>query len=127
VFGPPPLDELLEPTGVDVITLDVEQVAVARAYEPIVADHLPKARDVDLDRMTGRCRRLLLPERVDQVFHGDRPAGVQQQRREKLALEHAPERDPALAVVRFESSQNPEFHPGQPLPQCAKLITSFAN
>jgi hypothetical protein len=28
--------------------------------------------------------------------------------------------------VRLEPPENPEFHPGQPLPQCAKLITSPA-
>jgi hypothetical protein len=29
VFGPPLLDKLLEPTGIDVVTVDIEQVAVA--------------------------------------------------------------------------------------------------
>src|SRR4029453_11364883 len=44
VFGPPPLDELLEPNGIDVVTVDIEQVALAGAHEPVVDEHFPKAR-----------------------------------------------------------------------------------
>jgi hypothetical protein len=95
------LDQALEPPGVDRVVGRLQLVS-GLAGDDDLAGHergqrLAQLRDVDLDRVPRRARRVLGPQCVDELVNGDDLTGVQQQDREQRPLLGRAElgRDPA--------------------------------
>src|SRR6266542_108493 len=58
----PLFDQSLEALQVELARLDAQQVARSLGQQPLLTEHLPQLRDVDLQGLLGRVRGLLLPE-----------------------------------------------------------------
>ena len=88
-------DQLLEAQGVDRAGGEPELVA-APAGEDLrlcaaLAEGLAQARDVALDVLGGALRRVVSPERVDQLIGAERRVGVKREQRDDAALLASPQ------------------------------------
>jgi len=111
-------DELREATGIDRLRVSLEHVPGRPGADHSVSgqrlDGLPQLRDVNLDRVHGRARRVSRPHQVDQPVGGDDLVGVQDQDGQHGPLLGRPEvgRDPIGQDLK--GSQNPVLHPSPP-------------
>ena len=94
---PDPVQQLLEPVGVDRLGRDVEQVA-ARLGSKAGADVAAQVGDVALERGPRRSRWVVVPEGVDQVVAAAHTVDTDQQRREQRNPLGATEVDRVVAV-----------------------------
>ena len=102
--------QLLEPGQVEIGGGDLDHVAGAPPLDHVVPERLPQLRDVDLERVLRRLRRLVAPERVRQAVDRDDVVRVQQQRRQQRArLRPADGHRPAV-VIDLQRAQDPELH-----------------
>ncbi|HEY7692075.1 MAG TPA: cupin domain-containing protein [Gaiellaceae bacterium] len=103
-------DQRLEPLEVELAGLEHDPVAGAAGLDPLRPEGLPQAVDVDLERLDGRGRRRLAPERVDEGVARHRLACPEQQRRQQRALLRPPEVERLAFRAGLDRSQDPEFH-----------------
>ena len=92
---------------------ELQQVAAATTHDPrpVPVERLPDPRDVRLEAMRGRRRRLIAPDLVDQPLDRDDLARVQQQDGENRALLRAPEPKRTPVRPRLERAEQPEPDP----------------
>src|SRR5205814_9932382 len=88
-----------------------QQVTGAARLDRALRKGAPQLRDVTLNHLGRRGRRMLLPEQVDQAFARDSLPGVEQQERKQRTLPSRGERELAAVRPRLERTQNPELHP----------------
>jgi hypothetical protein len=86
VVLPRPGDQRLEPRGVDLVRRDVQQITGRARPDPLGADQLAQARDMPVQRGLRRARRLLAPQRLDQLRAGHDLRPAQEQHREERPL-----------------------------------------
>jgi hypothetical protein len=103
------LGQRLEPAEVIAVAADPNPVARRLCLDHVRADRLPQMRDVDLEHLGRARRRRLAPEAVDQGFHGDDTAGVEQQTREESAGLAGRERDGLAVRNRFQRPEQAEI------------------
>ena len=102
-------DEPLKPARVEPFGLDPNEVAGRARDEHAVAKHLPKLRDVPLDHLHRRRRRLPAPEFLGEDVDRDRLVRVDEQDREQDALLRPREAEFAVAVDDLEWPEDPEL------------------
>ena len=76
--GPPLLRQAREAVHVHVLWIELEDVA-GRAGGDDGAERLTELRDVDLDGVRGRLRRIARPERLDEPVDGDDPSRLERE------------------------------------------------
>jgi hypothetical protein len=101
-----PRDQPLEALEVELAGLDRDPVAGAVRLDPVGADRLPEAVDVDLQRGRGRCGRLVAPECIDERVAGDDLAGAEEEGREQRALLRRSQRDVTPIGERLERAKD---------------------
>jgi hypothetical protein len=107
-------DELLEPFDVELARLDAQQVRVAACLEPLGAEELAQAMDVDLKRVSRRRGWIVAPERFDQAVTSDGLVRVQKQEREERPLLRSAAAESCAAARDLERPQDTEFDPQTP-------------
>ena len=97
-------DELLEAVHVDGVGRELERVpAAAHGDEVGRAQRPAQLRRQPLETVAHRGRRILAPQRVDQLLGGNHPTGVQRQHGEQGALLGPGDHDvPAVVVEHLE-------------------------
>ena len=107
---PPRIDErALEPTRVELVGCEAEDIARRAGLEHVRAEDLPEAGDRVLQ---GRCRSLrcvLAPQEIDESVHRDHAPDVEQEDGQKAALPVAAERDRPGLVRDLERAEYPEL------------------
>jgi hypothetical protein len=112
------LEQPLEPVEIELSRLEPDRVPRRAREDPVGAQDLPELRDVVLERVGGRARRLARPELVDEAVGGDDLCAPRQEQREHRPLPRAPERQLLPVGDDLERSQDAELHlsaPSQPL------------
>ena len=100
VRPPALLEQPLEADDVDLLRLDLEDVAAGPCQQRLVRlERLAQPRDLDVEAVVGRPRRPVRPKRVDQPVARDDLVRVKQEERQQRARLRAAERDRA-AVAR---------------------------
>jgi hypothetical protein len=100
-----------EPLELDCVGLaDAEQVARRPCDEDAVGKRLAQLRDVALHDLRCGCRRVLIPELVDQPIGGDGLVGVQQQERQERALSPGPELEFVSVLPDLERAEDTKAH-----------------
>ena len=109
-------DERLEALEVELARLERDRVARGVRDDPIVRpERAPQPRDVDLQRLRRRRRRVLAPQHVDQPRGRDRLLAMrQQQRRQQRALLGGRQLDRAGWAADPERPEDREVHPLYP-------------
>ena len=107
--GPTFRHELLELLGVESARRDAQDIARRlrrQRARPAVAlfEKPPKLGDVDLHAVSGRGRRLVAPERVDEPVSRNDPVALEEQQREHAALLDPAERKHAIPRAHLERS-----------------------
>ena len=82
--GPPLLRQAREAVHVHALGIELEDVA-GRARGDDGAEHLAELRDVDLDGVRGRLRRIARPERLDEPVDGDDASRLEREDGEERA------------------------------------------
>ena len=108
--GPPAAEyEVFEPMEVDRLRGHLDQVAVRRGPDQLVAaDALAESHHVLVNGCPRSSDRFLAPEPVDQLIDGDGPVGLQQQGREDHPVLAGPERDESALGAHLERSEQSE-------------------
>ena len=88
----------------------------------VSADDAPQVGDVDVERVGGGRRRLLLPQVVHQPVARDRLVRVKEQVEEQQALLPAGDRQLTVAVAERERAEQEEVQGGRLLKTRGKLI-----
>ena len=90
---------------------------------------LAQLRDVDLDGVGGRARRIVAPQQVDQPVSRDDFSGVQQEDREQGSLLRRPKVRGDSLGDGFEGTENPELQIDAPLrpPEYARVCVGGHN
>jgi hypothetical protein len=88
-----------EPLLVELARLDADQVPGAVRLDPLRTERAPQTVHVKLERPKGRCRRIVVPERLDQAIARHHLVRTKQQRREQRTLHRRTQRN-GLAVDR---------------------------
>ena len=115
--GLAPLAKDVEPVEVDRGRRDVQRVPRImaghddRAVLAHSAEGLAELRHVHLDAVFGGLRRVVAPERVDQLVDGDDLLPAEDEHGKERPTLAAAERDASVTVDHFEWSEDPEFHP----------------
>ena len=115
-----PLDQGLEAVQVELVGIEPEQVAGGSRHQPPASllrgpQQPPQPRDVHLDDLPGRRRRLLAPEAVGQPVRRDGLVAVQQQQGEQRALLWPAQGEGALTDARLERPKDQELHVPAPV------------
>lgn len=108
-----PADEIRERVGVDGMSTEVGAITVADGRHPdaVRREGGPQTADVGVDRAPCGCRRLPLPQQVDQACGAHRAARIEQQDGQQTPLLSAdPERYPRSVVVCLEGAEQLQVH-----------------
>ena len=112
------LDELLESQEVELVRPRLDHVAgLAGDDRRSGPERLAQLRDVVLERVRCRSRRILVPQQVDQPIPGHDLVRARQEEREERALARAAEGDRATLLEHLERAEDPE------LPRSARAST----
>ncbi len=89
---------------------EVESIPVASAPEkdPVRREHAAQPRDVRLEAMGGRGRRIVAPDVVDQALVAHDLAGAEKQRGEDGALLATAQLERQAVHVSLERAEDPE-------------------
>jgi hypothetical protein len=104
------LPQALSTRDVELVGLDPQQVAGCPGLQAVLAEQLPELRDVNLKRLMGRFRPLVLPKGVDQPLARDDLVRVQEQDGEEGPLFGAAESERLAGVTHLERPEDPELH-----------------
>jgi hypothetical protein len=96
------LAEPLEAGEVELLGLDVQQVAGGAPLQALCREQLAQRGDVDLERRCRRLGRALAPEAVAQHVVGDGLVRVQEQDRQKGALVASAQGQRTVAVANLQ-------------------------
>ena len=112
------LDEVLELLRVHLLCRDLEGVAGGLPDEHLVGSsrrfkRASELRDVDLDDVVGRRRRVVAPQELGEPFEGDDVVGLDEQDGEERALLGAAEGERLVATRHLEGAEDPELHRGR--------------
>ena len=103
-------DGALEPVEVELVVGDLEQIAGSARVQARLGQDLSQLRDVDLHHLVGRVRRIIAPERVDDLLAGDGAVRVQEELREKRALLACRHLHRLALAKHLERAENTEVH-----------------
>jgi hypothetical protein len=106
------VDELPHAREVELPRADVDEVAGRARLDRLLAERLAELGDEVLERGDRGRRRLSAPERVDESVGRDDAARVEEEEREERALLRPAEREHAVAVDRFERTEDAELDHG---------------
>ena len=106
----PAVAQELEAAEIELVRLEPQQVAARLRLQALAAEHLPQLRDVDLQRLSRRLRRLLVPEGFDQPFVRNHPVRVHREHGERGTLLGAAEVERPPVVEHFERAEDAEIH-----------------
>ena len=109
VLSPPLGDEPLEAAEVRLLGRCLEHVAGIARDDHVRAERLAELRDVVLEGVLGRRRRLSGPELLDQLIGGDGLARPQQQQREQRALLLPRQRHRLAVGQHLQRAEHPEL------------------
>jgi hypothetical protein len=116
--APTVLEEPLEPLGVELRRLDLEEIAVAARFEQprVAVERFAQPGDVSAQRLGGGRWRRVPPELVDQRVGGDDLVCAEQQDRKERTLLPSAELYPPVSVSHLQRPEDPEirirlFHP----------------
>ncbi len=87
----PLVREPLEPLEVESAGLDADEVAGATRLDRLLAERLAEPRDVSLDEVRGRARRVVAPQPVDESRSGHDRVRMAEEEDERRALLRCPE------------------------------------
>ena len=105
--------ELPHARDVELVGADPEPVATVCRRDRVATvpgQHLPQLGDVDVDRLSGRGRRRLAPELVDQALARDELVRMQEQDRQDEPLLQPAQRDRLALVDHLERPEDPVLH-----------------
>ena len=102
--------ESLEAVEVELVGRQPQAIPAAAGLDPLGAERLSQAVDVDLERLNCRARRGGAPELIDQALAGERLIGVEEQHGESALLPR-PERDGSLIVGGLDRPEQAKFEP----------------
>ena len=103
-------DQPLEAPRVELLRVELERVAVLAGGDLLAAPQRPpQPRDVDLDGLGRRRRRLLAPQLIHQAVTAERLPGVQEQHRQERPLPRAADRHHTVAVDDLQWPEDAEF------------------
>ena len=100
----------LEAGEIELVRLEPQQVSARLRLEALPSEHLPQLRDVDLQRLSRRLRRLLVPEGLDQPLLRDHAVRVHCEHGERGTLLGAAEVERPPVVEHFERAEDAEIH-----------------
>ena len=106
------MDEPLEAGQVGLLRPDVKHVSGRPGGEPVVAQLLAQSRDMHLEALGRRGRRLVAPQLVDQAVGGEHLIGVQQEEGQERARLDSAERERPALLNHFERAKEAEVHVG---------------
>ncbi len=104
------LDESVEPSQVELLRIDAQDVAGGPQPDRLRAERLSQARDVVLERGGRRLRRPFTPQHVDQPVAGDRLVRVEEEIREERARQSPLQRDRPAVLDHRERPEDSELH-----------------
>src|SRR5581483_1119180 len=99
-----------EPLEVELPVLDAESVPRRVRLHALFPEQLPQRRDVHLQRLVRRLRRVVLPEGVEQPVLRDDLVRVQQQDGQERPLLRAAQVDDPVAGDDLQRAEDPELH-----------------
>jgi hypothetical protein len=105
----PRLDEPASTFDVELAFLDAKPIPRRLRLETAGTERLSELRDVDLDRFRRRLRRLVLPDRVDQVVLRNDPVRLEKKQSEDSALFLPAEVERLPAREHLERTEDPEL------------------
>src|SRR5205823_3494343 len=118
--------QLPKPLQIQLTNVDPEQVTRRLRFQTLLTEQLAQLRDVHLERLLGRLRRLLLPERIDQALARNDPVRFQQQGRQQDALLQPPKVDRLPVGKDLQRAQDLELqHPSVLAPTHSQLKDSL--
>ncbi len=100
----------LETGEIELVRLEPQQVSARFRLQTLPSEHLPQLRDVDLQRLSRRLRRLLVPEGLDQPLLRDHAVRVHGKHGERGTLLGAAEVERPPVVEHFERAEDAEIH-----------------
>ncbi len=106
----PAVPQELETAEVELLRLDPQQIPARLRLQAVPAEHLAELGDVDLERLSRRLGRLLVPEGLDQPLVRDHAVRVQGEHGEGGTLFGAAEVERAPVVEHFERAEDAEIH-----------------
>ena len=112
--GPAACLQIAEPREIELVWFDGKQVAGRTRPQPLLADQLPEARDVHLQGLLRRVRRVVLPERVDQPVTGDDGVRVEEQRGQQRTLLGTAEVERLPVGDDLQRTEDPELQCATP-------------
>ncbi len=102
-------EELLEPKHIELVGLGVEHVSGGSALDPIGPERRPEMRDVALDRVARRVRRVLVPHAFDQFLHRHDPVRGEEEVSEDQPLPRSAQGHLTSTVGHLQGTQQPEL------------------
>ncbi len=102
--------QALEAREIELIGFDPQQIAGHLRLHALPAEHLSELRDVHLQSLVRRRRRLVVPQRVDQPVAGDDPVRLHQEQSQKRALLLPAEIERSSVRQDLERAQDPKLH-----------------
>ena len=100
----------LEAGEIELVRLEPQQVSARFRLQTLPSEHLAQLRDVDLQRLSRRLRRLLVPEGLDQPLVRDHAVRVHCEHGERGTLLGAAEVERPPVVEHFERAEDAEIH-----------------
>src|SRR5207249_1553084 len=105
--------EAPEARRVDLLRVDSDQIAGRLADDDLIygsaralrLEHLAKVRDVYLEAVVGRFRRIIAPEKLDQSVGGDDAVGLDEKDRQHRSLLGASQGQGAIPLPDLQRSK----------------------
>ena len=119
--------EPLELQHVELVVLDPDQVAGRLREQAVAVKHLPQLRDVDLECLLRRLRRLLVPERLRQALGRDDLVRMQEEHCQEGTVLGSRQGDDSFPVDHVERAEDPEFHCWATVPPAIQAILQRAS
>jgi hypothetical protein len=102
-------DQPFEQLEIELARVDPETVARSLGGDPVLPEQPAERVHLHLERVRGRRRRALVPERVDQPVAGDDLPGGEEQTREQPRLPPRAERDGTAVADDLQRPENEKF------------------
>ena len=119
--------EPLELQHVELVVLDPDQVAGRLGEQAVAIKHLPQLRDVDVECLLRRLRRLLVPERLRQALGRDDLVRMQEQHCQEGTVLRSRQGDDSCPVDHVERAEDPELHCWATVPPAIQAILQRAS
>ncbi len=103
--------QALEPLRIDGIrAVELQLVAIGPPDDRLLAEHAAQARDDELECIRRMGGQRVAPQRVDGDVGRHSPSAIDEQQREQPQRPARAREHTAVAVDRFDGSEDPELH-----------------